>query len=60
MATQTILKVDKRPGKHIGLHQGIDEEHEAIPTSTLQTVLKINLSTPSVANKQWQQRGPWA
>ena len=27
MATQTILKVDKRPGKHISLQQGINEEH---------------------------------
>ena len=27
VATQTILKVDKRPGKHISLQQRIDEEH---------------------------------
>ena len=27
MVAQTILKVDKRPGKHINLQQGIDEEH---------------------------------
>ena len=26
VATQTILKVDKRPGKHISLQQRIDEE----------------------------------
>ena len=26
VATQTILKVDKRPGKHINLQQRIDEE----------------------------------
>ena len=28
VATQTILKVDKRPGKHISLQQRIDEEHQ--------------------------------
>ena len=27
VAAQTILKVDKRPGKHISLQQRIDEEH---------------------------------
>jgi hypothetical protein len=27
VATQNILKVDKRPGKHISLQQRIDEEH---------------------------------
>ena len=26
VATQTILKVDKRPGKHISLQQRVDEE----------------------------------
>ena len=26
LATQTTLKVDKRPGKHIGLQQRVDEE----------------------------------
>ena len=26
MATQTIMKVDKRPGKHISLQQRINEE----------------------------------
>ena len=26
VATQTILKVDKRPGKHFNLQQGIGEE----------------------------------
>ena len=28
VAAQTILKVDKRPGKHISLQQRIDEEHQ--------------------------------
>ena len=60
VATQTILKVDKRPGKHISLQQRIDEEHEMIPASTIQTGLKIKLSAPRETNKQWQQRGPWA
>ena len=27
MATQTILKVDKRLGKHISLQKRVDEEH---------------------------------
>ena len=26
MATQIVLKVDKRPGKHISLQQRVDEE----------------------------------
>ena len=33
---------------------------EVIPTSTIQTGLKIKLSAWRTANKQWQQRGPWA
>jgi hypothetical protein len=28
VATQTILKVDKRPAKHISLQLRIDEEHQ--------------------------------
>lgn len=27
MATQTIMKVDKSPGKHISVQQRIDKEH---------------------------------
>ena len=30
VATQTILKVDKRPGKHINLQQRVGEEHKVI------------------------------
>ena len=29
VATQTIQKVNKRPGKHFGLHQGIGEEQQS-------------------------------
>ena len=32
VATQTIMKLDKRHGKHISLQQRIDEEQEVIPT----------------------------
>ena len=29
VATQTILKMDKRPGKHFNLHQRIGEEQQS-------------------------------
>ena len=60
VATQTILKVDKNPSKHISDDRGLMRSDEVIPTSTIQTGMKIKLSTPRETNKQWQQRGPWA
>ena len=41
-------------------NKGLKRSKEVIPTSTIQTGLKINLSTPRATNKQWQQKGPWA
>ena len=51
VATQTILKVDKRPGKHINLQQRIGEERKVIPTPTIHTGLMVNLSAPGTTHK---------
>ena len=58
VATQTIVKVDKRPGKHISYNIGLMRSNGVIPTSIIQSGLKINLLAPRTTNNQWQQRGP--
>ena len=50
-ATQTILKVDKRPGKHISYNIGLMRSNGVIPKSIIQSGLKINLSAPRTTNK---------
>ena len=51
VATQTILKVDKSPGKHISLQQRIDEEHRGDSSSN-----HTNWSeNQSISSKQSQQ-----
>ena len=58
VATQTNLKMDKGLVSTSVYSRGLMRSNGVIPTSIIQTSLKIKLSAPRAANKQWQQRGP--
>ena len=60
VATQTILKVDKRPSKHISLQQRVDEEQWG-DSNINHTNWYEDQSISSRDNQQtWKIRGSWS
>ena len=60
MATQTILKMDKRPSKHFSLQQRIGEEHISDSNTNNTNWFEDQSINTKAANITWQIRGPQA
>ena len=60
MAIQTILKVDKRPGKHISLQQRVDEEQWGDYNINHTNWYEDKSISSKDSQQTWQIRGSWA